>query len=77
MAKEKMSLPQPYSVRIGIWNTPTAERGPKVSMPMRQPAAMISSGGNLLGVKGAPLPAIGAAMSLVPPVSADSGSKRH
>ena len=46
MAKENTSLPSVKSPRIGSWNWPMAERGPNVMTPMRQPAAITTSGGN-------------------------------
>ena len=40
----KTSRPQPYSVVIGIWNSPAVARGPAVMSAMAQPAATTSSG---------------------------------
>ena len=46
MARPNTSRPQPYSVVIGIWNSPAEARGPKVIRAMAQPAATTSSRGD-------------------------------
>ena len=70
MAKENVSLPKPKSPRIGNWNWPMAERGPNVTMAMRQPAAITTSGGNLA----LDMPCVGAATF---PLIPDSLRARH
>jgi hypothetical protein len=44
MARPKVVRSQPVSASIGNWKKPMAERGPKVSMAIMEPAAMISQG---------------------------------
>ncbi len=43
-ADENTSRPQPLANEIGVRNWPAAERGPKVSRPIKQPQSTISAG---------------------------------
>ncbi len=44
MASPKVVRSQPVSASIGSWKKPMAERGPKVSTAISEPAMMISHG---------------------------------